>query len=60
MGTEVIQGIFLGLAAVVATVLVGVYVTLGNTMILVGAGIAAALTAIQWYFYTRGEKASAE
>ncbi|MGM0555459.1 MAG: hypothetical protein ACQEVA_03675 [Myxococcota bacterium] len=55
MGQEVIQGIFLGLSAVIAVVLVGVFITLGDIMILVGAGIAAAAVAVQWFIYRSRE-----
>lgn len=56
MGQEVIQGIFLGLTAVVCVVLIGVYITLGNTMIIVGAVIAAILFAAQWFMFNKGQK----
>jgi hypothetical protein len=55
MGKEVIEGILLGLTAVVMVVLVGVYITLGSTGIIIGAGVSAALLVGQWFFYNRGD-----
>lgn len=45
----------MGLTAVVAVVLIGVYITLGNTMIIVGAAIASVLLAAQWFYFNRNE-----
>ncbi len=56
MGQEVIQGIFLGLSAVICVVLIGVYITMGNTMIIVGAVISAVVFVALWFLFNRGQK----
>jgi hypothetical protein len=55
MGKEVIEGILLGLTAVVMVVLVGVYITLGSTGIIIGAGVSAVLLVGQWFYFNRGD-----
>ena len=55
MGQEVIEGILLGLCSVVCVVLIGVYITLHNPMILVASGISGSLALGMWFFFRSRE-----
>lgn len=55
MGQEVTQGILMGLCAVVTVVLIGVFVTMGDVMLLVGSGIAAGIGLALWFAFRSRE-----
>lgn len=60
MGKEVIQGILLGFSAVLAVVLLGVFITLGDMVVLAGAGFSTFMAVGQWFLYSRDAKSIAD